>query len=63
MNNVQKWELAGVPAAVVFEALYRMEAFTALGITSEQLPHIMILAFVTMALVRSAIDYAKKPTE
>lgn len=59
MNAVQKWEMAGVPAAIVFAAVYKMGWLSALGVTAEQLPDLMIITFVVLAFVRAGLDYFK----
>lgn len=63
MKNVQKWEIAGVPAAIAFAALHALGAFEAVGLSAEDLPHVMVLAFIAMAGVRAAIDRAKAAAE
>lgn len=52
MKNVSKWEVAGVPAALVFEALYELGILERLGSTAADLPRVMLLVFVVIALVR-----------
>ena len=53
MQAVSKWEIAGVPAAVAFEAAYALKVFDGLGITAEQLPHLMVLSFIAVASLRA----------
>lgn len=56
MSAVSKWEIAGVPAAVLFEALHVLGAFTALGIDERELPHLMVAAFVAVAVLRAGFQ-------
>ena len=52
MKDFSKWEIGGIPAVVVFEALYSLDIFAELGITEAQLPHVMVLAFVVAVSIR-----------
>lgn len=61
MDKVEKWEIAGVPAALAFEAAMRMGLLD--GISAEQLPHLMVLAFIAMAALRAGMDYVRKTKE
>lgn len=63
MKEVQKWEMAGVPAAIVFEALYQVGVLQKLGLSAEDTPHVMVIAFVLMAIARAAADYMRKRKE
>ena len=57
MNKVQKWEVAGVPAAILFSAAHNLGWLAKLGVKEDQLPDVMVLGFVFLALVRMALDY------
>ena len=63
--KVSKWEIAGVPAAVGFGAAHRLGLFESLGITAEQLPDLMLLTFIGVALLRLGGQWwlAKKAKE
>ena len=52
MNKVSKWEVAGVPAALTFGAAHRLGLFESMGITAEQLPDVMLMAFIAVAAIR-----------
>ena len=52
MNKVSKWEIGGIPAAVAFGAAYRLGLFESMGITAEQLPDVMLMAFIAVAAIR-----------
>ena len=60
MKAVSRWELFGVPMTAVFFAAYRLKMFAAFGITDEQLPDLMLLAFFAMAILRGGIDAWKE---
>lgn len=54
--SVSKWEIAGVPSAVVFSAAHSLGLFDRLGVTDAQLPHLMVLAFVAVAVLRGLAE-------
>lgn len=54
MSKISKWEIGGVPAALVFEALYGLGVFERMGLRPEDTPHVMVVAFVLFALIRGA---------
>ena len=54
MGKVSKWEVGGVPAALVFGALYELGWLNELGVTAEDVPRLMVVAFVALATLRSA---------
>lgn len=60
MGAVSKWELAGVPAALVFGALHKLGAFAAIGVGPEMLPDLMLVAYVIVALGRGMLDRARR---
>lgn len=61
MKKISKWEIAGVPAALVFEALYELGALEYLGLSAADVPRLMLLVFVAIAVVRGATT--KEPTD
>jgi len=52
MGGVSKWELAGVPAVLLFKAAYSLGLFTSIGITEAQLPDVMLLSYAGAVAVR-----------
>lgn len=58
MDKVSRWEIAGVPAAMVLSALYELGWLAQLGITERLLPHLMVLCYVVAAGLRSYKDRA-----
>ncbi len=60
MDTVSRWEIAGVPAAAAFSALYEVGVLSTLGISEHQVPHLMVLAYVAVALIRAARDKRAK---
>jgi hypothetical protein len=52
-EKVSAWEIAGVPAAGVFYAAYRLGWLEAMGWTAEELPEVMLMGYVVAALVRA----------
>lgn len=63
MKGVSKWELLGMPATIVFASAYKLGLFQPLGITAEQLPDLMILAFFLLQLSRAAGQARAKKKE
>lgn len=51
---VSKWEIGGVPAAIVLEVLYEMETLP--DAVKDDLPRYMLLAFIVVALVRGYLQ-------
>jgi len=56
--EVSKWELAGVPAAVILGALYKMEMLP--QIIKNDLPSLMIIAYMAVALIRAVLQRKAK---
>lgn len=54
MSDFSKWEIGGVPAVMVFAALYKTGALQRIGVTQEILPDAMLLTFVCAILLRMA---------
>ncbi len=53
MGKVSRWEVAGIPAALVFEAAHQMGWLAEVGVTQEQLPSLMILVYCLIAGARA----------
>ncbi len=62
MGKVSRWEILGVPAALVFSAVHELGALGALGLAEHHIPHLMVLAYVVTAGLKAAID-KRKPTD
>lgn len=60
MPRVSRWELWGVPASLVFSALYELGVLSALGLSEHHIPHLMVLGYVVAAAVRSRLDKQSK---
>lgn len=52
--KISKWDIAGVPVAMIAAALNRLHAFQALGIEPENIPDVILLGFVAVACIRMA---------
>lgn len=53
MKGISKWEITGVPAAVVFESIYELGWLEPIGVSAENVPRLMVVCFVAVALLRS----------
>jgi len=56
MDKVNRWELLGVPASLAFSALYELGALAPLGLTEHHIPHLMVLAYIVAAGIRTALQ-------
>ena len=50
--KVSKWEIAGVPATLLFGAAYRLGLFEKLGLTAEDMPDLMLVIFAGFLMLR-----------
>ena len=57
------WENAGLSMAAVVEALLYLELPQKLGVTADQLPHYMLLAFAATVLLRKVLNKRAAGTE
>jgi hypothetical protein len=60
IEKASKWEIAGISMAGLFEVLHHLGTFTTLGISDEQLPHVMVLLYAVSVFARAAYDARQK---
>ncbi len=51
--KVSRWELAGIPAALVFEAAHRLGWLELTGVSEAQLPSLMVMVYCIVAGARA----------
>jgi hypothetical protein len=57
---MQKWEIAGIPATMAFYVAYRLGWLALIKVEEDQIPDLMVMVFLLMALVRAGVDYYTK---
>ena len=60
MSKVSRWEIAGVPAALIFSSLHELGVLGRIGLGEHDIPHLMTLLFVIAAVARSYVAKRQK---
>lgn len=56
---MQKWEIAGISAAPILEALLALDLHTKMGLSEGQVIHVMVALFTMVAIARALMDKRK----
>jgi len=57
--KISGWEIAGIPAALAFDAAHSLGFFSQWGIEDSDIPHLMVLVYIICALSRSCIFFVR----
>lgn len=57
---MNKWEIGGISAAPIIEAIMALELHSKVGMSTEQFIHVIVALFTLAAIVRALMDKKAK---